>query len=107
MNSSWDNSDVASYIASRTRRTHARQSSSTSPAGTRCLSLLAVIGCHLSGRMNRDRLVAGFEIHGIELSYLVEPHDMPEVPAHHDVGVRHRGQGDVEHVVPKAGPAQS
>ena len=89
---------VRSYMASRMLRTHATASSWV---GT-LFEVLRAVGSicgHLAGRVNRDGLVPRFEIHGVELPDLVEPHNVAKVPADDDIGARDGCEGNVQQVV--------
>jgi len=52
--------------------------------------------------MDRQSPVTELKIAPIELLHLIQPNDMPEIPAYHDVNCGNGSQSDVEHVISKA-----
>ena len=62
------------------------------------------MGCHLARRVNRQRPIPSLDVHAVEHLDLVEPHNVPKVPADHDVDTGDRRQGDVQHVISVSWP---
>ncbi|MFP4053311.1 MAG: hypothetical protein ACLFV7_05540 [Phycisphaerae bacterium] len=53
---------------------------------------------HLSGRVDTDCPVTHLQIRRVELAYLLEVNDMPEIPAYQNVDLRHSGKGNVHSI---------
>src|SRR5262245_57955893 len=69
---------------------------------TNSTALIVSVGfmcCYLTGGVDRERTVPLLGIHGVEKTYLVESHDVAEVPADQHINLRDRCKCDMEHIV--------
>src|SRR5439155_18763732 len=68
------------------------------------ISAVCFTGYNLSRRIDRQGLIATFYIDGVKQPNLVEPDDVPKVPADQNVNIRNRCECDMKHVVLKLRP---
>jgi hypothetical protein len=57
---------------------------------------------HLLRRVNCERFVSLLDVNSVEQADLVEPDDVPEVPADEDINVGNRCHRNMKHVVFKS-----
>ena len=65
------------------------------------ISAVCFTGYNLSRRIDRQGLIATFYIDGVKQPNLVEPDDVPEVPADQNVNICNRCECNMKHVILK------